>query len=104
MIVIRKRPEVSLTNDSFVMAIQATLTNAFEGTSAELLAQVDHPDRPPRDWPKNARAVTMRLRRQAPPMRKAGWTVSDDGGANKSNSARWTIIPPEINRDRGSPR
>lgn len=34
--------------------------------------------RAPKGWPGNARAVTQLLRRQAPPMRKAGWTATDD--------------------------
>ena len=28
-------------------------------------------------------------------MRKAGWTVTDDGGANKSHAVTWTIARPE---------
>lgn len=27
-------------------------------------------------------------------LRKLGWTVEDDGGQNKENTAKWTIVPP----------
>jgi len=88
----------SLTADSFIQAMEANLTNGFTGTAAELLdcLTVDHP---PKGWPTHPRQVTQRLRRQAPSMRKAGWTVTDDGGANHDKVAHWTIRPPEIARN-----
>jgi len=90
----------SLSSDPFVLALADMLSN-FTGTSAELLALLA-PDKPPKDWPTDARAVTTRLRRNAPALRKAGWTVTDDGGANISNSLRWTLNPPEIGRKSSS--
>jgi hypothetical protein len=81
----------SLTADPFVVAISAL--GRFEGTAADLLAAV-RVDKPPREWPTSARSVTQRLRRQAPVMRKAGWTVVDDDGHNKSKVIRWTIVAP----------
>ena len=48
--------------------------------------------------------MTSRLHRQAPVMRKAGWIVDDDGGANHANAVRWTITPPaRDDRTPGSP-
>jgi hypothetical protein len=88
----------SLTGDPFIVAIGETFPDTFVGTSAELLRAVtpthDEKWRAPKGWPGNARAATQRLRRQAPPMRKAGWTVEEDGGANHRNAVRWTIEPP----------
>jgi hypothetical protein len=86
----------SLTGDPFITAIKDWLrVGRYEGTAAELLEKVT-PNLGvlPKGWPGHPRAVTTRLRRQAPVMRKAGWTVTDDGGKNKAGVARWTIIPP----------
>jgi hypothetical protein len=88
----------ALTGDPFVVAIHARLTGVFEGTAAALLDEVtpDDDKRRPKDWPANARAVTQRLRRQAPAMRKAGWTIDEDSGKNKAGVVQWTIAcPPE---------
>jgi hypothetical protein len=82
----------SLGGDAFVTALKGTL-GRFEGTAAELLNRVDI-DKPPKGWPANPRAVTQRLRRQAPVMRKAGWTVTDDGGRNRRNAVIWTLVAP----------
>jgi hypothetical protein len=80
-------------------AKQSRLTDvsAFEGTSAELLGRVPAPDvwAVPKGWPRTARQVTATLRRHAPVLRKAEWTVTDDGGANKDGITRWTLIQPE---------
>ena len=89
----------SLTGDLFVSAIEKL--GSFTGTSSELLERVS-PDKPPRDWPRNARAVTQLLRRQAPEMRKAGWVANDDRGRNKSHATVWEITPP-TDEKRGNP-
>lgn len=81
----------SLTGDAFAMALQEKLNTSFEGTSAELLALIPAQERTPRDWPTDARRVTQRLNRQAPVMRKAGWSIENDKGANKTHAVRWTI-------------
>ena len=83
----------SLTGDCF---IQALLERArqFEGTAAELLAN-SVPEKLPKTWPKDARVVTTLLKRHAPAMRIAGWTVDNDNGRNKSNVLIWTLFPPE---------
>ncbi len=87
----------SLSSDPFLLALSDSQRD-FTGTSAELLALFPI-DRPPKDWPANARAVTQRLRRNAPALRKAGWSVTEDGGHNQSNALRWTLSPPENTRD-----
>ncbi len=87
----------SLSSDPFLLALAEMRTN-FTGTSAELLTALQ-PEKPPKDWPTNARAVTTVLKRNAPALRKAGWTVTEDGGRNQSHSLRWTLKPPEIGRN-----
>jgi hypothetical protein len=87
----------SLSGDDFVAAIRRVVQGTFTGTAAELLRLVVPDDtdwRPPKSWPSNARAVTTRLRRQAPVMRKAGWQVDD--GNNRLGITRWTITPPNV--------
>lgn len=84
----------SLTGDLFITAMHNTLNTTFIGTSAELLAKIPTPDRLPKDWPADPRRLTQRLTRQAPVMRKAGWIIDSDLGANKNHAAKWTIAPP----------
>lgn len=87
----------SLTADPFVAAVMTTLTETFTGSAAELLAEVtpDEPGwRPGRDWPRSARSVTSLLRRNAPALRKSGWTVEDMGAGNHANATTWSITPP----------
>ena len=105
---IAKQSEIatdSLTGDVFIIRIAETVID-FTGTAAELLAEVTPAEeswRPPKGWPGNARAVTQRLNRQAPVMRKAGWMVEHDGGRNHTNRVRWTITPPPRPEKEGIP-
>jgi hypothetical protein len=89
----------SLDDDEFVLAIRAALNGSrFTGTAGELLDLAKPADdewKPQKGWPATPRSVTKRLRRQAPVMRKAGWYVTDDGGANHQKVARWTIATPK---------
>ena len=88
----------SLTADPFIVEMMR-VTEPFTGTAAELLdlvlSRVPDGWRPPRDWPKNSRVVTGVLKRNAPALRKAGWTVEDLGAGNKEKTIRWSVIPPE---------
>src|SRR5205814_5415338 len=59
--------------------------------------------RAPKGWPANPRFVTQRLHKQAPVLRKAGWEVTDDGGANKDGTVRWTLTPPRRPEMAGNP-
>jgi hypothetical protein len=91
----RTMAEDSLSADPFLAKMDAAQPN-FEGTSVQLLAEmsVDLPPRIPKDWPKTARDVTSLLARQAPALRKAGWTV--EKGEDKHNKmVQWTIVHPE---------
>ena len=51
--------------------------------------------KPPRDWPKNARAVTGQLTRHAPALRGQGWVIDHDAGRNEASTRKWNISPPE---------
>ncbi|WP_396912474.1 ATP-binding protein [Mycolicibacterium sp.] len=67
-------------------------------TSSEILTAVKPTDpgwKQPRDWPRNARAATLRLTRDAPALRAQGWRIDNDGGRNEDHATKWTIVPPE---------
>jgi hypothetical protein len=75
-------------------------------TSAQILAALKPTDtdwKPPREWPKNARAVTAQLTRHAPALRTQGWMIDNDDGRNKRNVALWTIEAPENGEKSDSP-
>lgn len=86
----------SLTAEPFVTALTVQLKEEFVGTSASLLRRIDHGEsRAPRDWPRDARALTQLLNRQAPVMRKAGWHI-DSAQNRHTKVTAWTIRPPGI--------
>lgn len=85
----------SLTGDAFVIAMVESITGPFSGKSADLLQRLRQ-ERPPKGWPTTARAVTAKLNRHAPALRRAGWIVTNDGGRNIDNTVIWTIVPPEM--------
>lgn len=92
----------ALTGDLFITALEENIVDTFEGTAAKLLELATRQDElwmRPKSWPGTPRAVTQRLKRQAPPMRKAGWTIEHDDGANHSNVVKWTIKPPARTRE-----
>ena len=86
-----------LSGDSFAVKMQAVITDKcpFEGTSAKLHELLKSPgdERLPKDWPKDSRAVTTRLHRIAPALRKLGWTFSEDRDGH-SKLLQWNISPP----------
>jgi hypothetical protein len=94
----RVMAEDLLSADPFLVAMAAAKLD-FKGTAAQLLEDLTPAEerRLPRDWPKNARAVTGLLKRNAPALRKAGWTVQDDPDPH-SKVTEWTLISPERGR------
>jgi hypothetical protein len=88
-----------LSADPFLAAMGAAKLS-FQGTSSQLLEDLTPTEvrRLPRDWPKNAQAVTGLLKRNAPALRKAGWTVRDSPDAH-SKVTEWTLISPEGGRN-----
>jgi hypothetical protein len=91
----RSMAEDSLSSDPFLAALDEAKID-FVGRAAELLIKA-RPDsekwRAPKDWPKDARAVTTLLRRNAPAMRKAGWIVNDN--EDGQHFTVWTVVHPE---------
>jgi hypothetical protein len=85
----------SLSADPLLIAMLGAELE-FNGTAAELLEELKPEDerRPPRDWPKNPRAVTGILKRHAPALRKLGWTVEDSQDQHTKVTV-WQLIHPE---------
>jgi hypothetical protein len=81
----------TLASDPLIVAIAHA--GGIEGTAAEIYARLT-PERPPRDWPAHSRAVTQRLRRHSPAMRRTGWTIAHDDARNLANVLRWSVRPP----------
>jgi hypothetical protein len=69
-----------------------TLHGTFHGTPAQLHARVTGEHKPPQDWPK-PRSVAGLLKRNAPALRTAGWTVKQ-GQPNAHGATLWTLNPP----------
>lgn len=68
----------------------------FHGTASDLLEVVADPDpewRKPKGWPE-ARGVTTQLRRNAPALRKNGWTVDDLGSGGANHTTTWHVVSP----------
>jgi hypothetical protein len=87
----------------FIAELVTRRYSADGETSAELLTYLrpTAPDwRPPRGWPKNARAVTGLLTRHAPALRALGWEVDNDQGRNEQHATKWTVTPPEPEKAR----
>jgi len=88
----------SLADDRFVTEVMSQLTQPWQGTAADLLANVTVPDGATRaqlDWPKSPAKVSDKLGRKAPAMRSMGWQVDNDGGRNHLKVRRWELTPPE---------
>jgi hypothetical protein len=66
----------------------------WEGTAGELLtdleATFDNGAKPPHGWPKNPRALSAHLRRLAPNLQAAGWSI--DFGRSNDRGRRRTLL------------
>jgi hypothetical protein len=78
--------------------LRTVITQRWRGTSDELRrsltsALVDGAK--PDGWPKNPRGLSAELKRLAPNLRAAGWTVTPPPA--ESHSARlWRLVPPGV--------
>lgn len=99
---LRKGGADSATSDSFIAwLIQKRYnTGEYGQSAAEILQTVDldYYQARPVDWPRKARTVTTRLRKNAPAMRAMGWTVTNDDGRNEDCIIKWTLRPPKEKR------
>jgi hypothetical protein len=99
---LRRAGADSVTSDSFMARLIEMVydTGDHGKTAVEILGAVDlrYYEARPVDWPRKARTVTTRLRKNAPALRAMGWTVTDDGGRNEDCVFKWTIRPPKEKR------
>jgi hypothetical protein len=71
-------------------------TNEVRLTAEQLLEQLNNGVNPQlqreKDWPKNARSLSGKLKRLAPALRKAGWSIEQ---CKQHNQKLWIIsLPP----------
>lgn len=88
--------ETILSSNPFIEELRARISS-FHGTSKELLTELEgvkDNGRAPRGWPQKASEVTEILKRFAPALREAGWTVEDEGNRNQQKTIRWRIESP----------
>jgi hypothetical protein len=93
-----KRVAADTLDDPFIAELVECRAAFTDKTSVEILAALKPADlswKPPREWPKNARAVTGQLTRHAPALRGQGWAIDHDDGRNEAGIRKWTIGPPE---------
>ena len=80
--------EMVVESDPFAEAVRTLATKTdWEGTATELRDRLT-PEKPPRGWPRSARAVSGALRRVVPALRATGVEVSFErvGGDNRSRN------------------
>ncbi len=90
--------------DPVLAAITRAITAEWEGPAAELLDLIaPNPDggRLPKDWPRDARALTGLLRRRGPSLRRLGWAVEDLGRGGHDKLVRFLLSPPNGAGDAG---
>jgi len=88
----------AVAGDPVLSALVDTITESWTGTAADLLPILGDGTEHGKAWPKNARAMTVVLRRRAPSLRRLGWTVDDLGRQGKANAVRFLIEPPKGKR------
>jgi hypothetical protein len=88
--------EDALASNPFLVRLREMQID-FRGKAADLLSEAT-PNverwRAPKDWPKDPRAVTSLLKRNAPALRRAGWDVEEDSDTH-DKVAIWTLRHPE---------
>lgn len=81
--------------DTFLSTLKSTITQRWAGTGRDLHEVLPMPPGAnPKFWPE-VRGMSPKLRRVAPDLRKAGWTVENIPADPESKRAQsWVLIPP----------
>src|SRR5699024_6078267 len=89
--------EEIVATDKFLQAISAQIVDRWEGTGKELYNLLPRPV-DDKFWPEE-RGVSGKLKKVAPDLRKAGWTVDVISSSETSKrSKRWVLVPPGAER------
>ncbi|MDQ0648602.1 hypothetical protein QFZ53_002798 [Microbacterium natoriense] len=83
--------------DRFLQAIVKQITARWSGSGKDLYAKLPRPEGKSGEfWPEQ-RGMSSKLRRVAPDLRKAGWTVEEQKrDAVSKRGAIWTLVPPTV--------
>ena len=87
----------AVDGDKFFKVVAGSINGEWIGTAAELLEKVSTLGSLyslDKGWPQTAHAVTDRLTRTGPTLRKVGWIVEDLGSNNEKKTKRWRLSPP----------
>jgi hypothetical protein len=87
----------AVDGDKFFKVVATSSNGEWVVTAAELLDKVSSPSTiysVQKGWPQTAHAVTDRLTRTGPTLRKVGWIVEDLGSNNEKKTKRWRLCPP----------
>lgn len=86
--------------DDFLVALAEAVTGRWEGTGSDLHRLLKMPESADvKYWPK-ARGIDGALKRRAPDLRKAGWTVDAVAPGPRSKRAKtWALIAPDSDLD-----
>lgn len=86
--------------DDFLVALAEQVTGRWEGTGSDLHKILTMPaSADQKYWPK-VRGIDGALKRRAPDLRKAGWTVDAVASDPKSKRAKtWVLIAPDCGFD-----
>lgn len=75
-----------------------TIGGVFEGTAAQLRAELPTPNPMPKSWPQNAKAIAARLRRLAPALRATGFKIDLPSNESRQPGTRariWRLEAPQ---------
>lgn len=86
----------AVSGDPVLAALTTRITTHQEITAADLLGNLTlslGDDRPPRDWPKDARTLGAILKRRAPSLRRIGWVI-EQTTKRTERGLLWKLTPP----------
>lgn len=91
----------AVSSDPVLSTLGEVIRAPWSGAVAELHDMLtDHlgDTRPPREWPKTARALAVVLKRRAPSLRRVGWTV-EQTDERTMRGVLWHLSPPVAGHD-----
>ena len=96
LVSISKSAENIVDSDPFLKSLEAYIEATWIGSASELLSELNKTSMHiyEKGWPDNPKAVTDKLRRSAPTLRKAGWEITDLDSTNHKKVIKWRITPP----------
>jgi hypothetical protein len=88
--------EAVIDADPFATAVRTFIDaqHTWTGPAGELLAALPIPQPRPREWPTTPRALSARLTRSAPSLRRLDYQLGQAGRAGGTGQRRWQLTAP----------